>query len=77
VDLINTDHSDLSAELREVLDKESLWGDEKNFDLLLGDGLEDGFFGVVGLLRVDSCTRDEGGKLVELVSHQGDKGGDH
>jgi len=77
MNLINTDHGDLSAKLGEVLDKESLRGYKEDLDLLLSNGLENCFLSVIRLLRVDSCTWDEGSQFVKLICHERDERGDN
>lgn len=69
VNFVDAYHGDLAAELGEILDKEPLRRDKEHLDLLLSKGLEHSFLGMIGLLRVDGSSSDEGGKLLQLVCH--------
>lgn len=58
MDLIDTDHRNLSVKARKVLDEKALRGDEQHFDALLRHGLNYLTLHLVRLLRVQSRTWD-------------------
>jgi hypothetical protein len=77
MNFVNAHHRDLSAKLSEVFNEESFRRYEQHLDLFLGKRLLHLFLCLITLLRVYSCTRNEGREFVELICHQRNQGGDH
>lgn len=69
MDLVYTDHANLAAKLSQVLDEESLWRYEQDFDLLLLYCSEHFLLSLVSESRVYEGSGHEVWKLLELILH--------